>query len=163
MYRAALPAAISRLHRGAYVPNYQGGSVDGYITRFLNSGAYTLLNSTFLGTAAYDQSYGVQVDMYNGVYAMGQTGGAFPIIGAVYTNPGSGQFIAKLDSSLNNVQFSTVFGNGTNTSQLSPTAFLVDSCLNIYFSGWGGTNNMPITTNALCQHRWQRLYLRVNA
>ena len=134
---------------GAYHTTYQGGTVDGFITRYVNGGSYGLLSGTYIGTNDYDQSYGVQVDKFNGVYAMGQSAGPFPVVGAVYSNPGSGQFVMKLDSTLNILQFSTVVGNGSNTTPLSPTAFLVDSCLNIYFSGWGTTTGYPITTNTL--------------
>ena len=50
---------------------------------------------------------------------------------------------------------STVFGNGSSAIHISPSAFLVDICGNIYVSGWGanilqGTplNGMPVTLNA---------------
>ena len=63
----------------------------------------------------------------------------------------------KVDSNLSNVLLTTVFGNGSGIS-ISPTAFLVDVCNNVYISGWGGatntgfaggnTNGMPTTSNA---------------
>lgn len=133
---------------GGYLSTYQGGTVDGYVARFQNGGSYPLMNTSFVGTNSYDQSYGLQVDVYNGVYIMGQTQGAFPTIGSVYNNPGSSQFILKLDSTLSTVQFSTVFGNGATTSMLAPNAFMVDDCLNIYFSGFGTQQNLPVTLDA---------------
>ena len=39
---------------------------------------------------------------------------------------------------------STVFGSGSQSPDISPTAFLVDVCNRIYISGWGGlTNSVP--------------------
>ena len=144
---------------GGWRAAYQGGSADGYILKFQNSGTYPLLKSTFIGTNDYDQCYGVQVDGDNNVYAMGQTlGGTFPVTAGVYSNPGSSQFVIKLNANLTTNIYSTVFGSGTSTAtNISPVAFLVDTCQNVYISGWGGalgfaypgvgtTNNMPLST-----------------
>ncbi len=145
---------------GAWKNTYQGGSADGYIARFGNGGNYPLQKTTFMGASGYDQVYGVQVDLENNVYAMGQTlGGGFPVTAGVYSNAGSSQFVIKMDSLLTTDVFSTVFGSGSSTqTNISPVAFLVDTCQNIYISGWGGnlgfasaptsvgtTNGMPIT------------------
>ncbi|RYZ51173.1 MAG: PKD domain-containing protein, partial [Sphingobacteriales bacterium] len=144
---------------GAWRNTYQGGLADGYICRFLNSGAYTLQKATFIGTSAYDQCYGLQTDLEDRVYAMGQTLGAFPVSAGVYSNAGSRQFLIKLDSLLGTAIYSTVFGSGATTSpNISPVAFLVDTCQNVYISGWGGsitpgssTNNLPITSATALQ------------
>ncbi|MEO6830656.1 MAG: SBBP repeat-containing protein, partial [Chitinophagaceae bacterium] len=74
---------------GTWKTTYQGGSADGYIARFGNSGTYPLQKVTFIGTSDYDQVYGVQVDLENNVYAVGQTlGGSFPVTSGVYSNAG---------------------------------------------------------------------------
>jgi gliding motility-associated-like protein len=118
--------------------NAYSGQIDGFVSH-LSFAGNTMLHSTFLGTAAYDQSYFVQVDKYDGVYVYGQTEGAYPVSAGVYTNPFSGQFIHKLDSNLAVTGFSTVFGNSQGSPNIVPSAFLVDNCQNIYISGWGGT------------------------
>ncbi|RYE25619.1 MAG: PKD domain-containing protein [Sphingobacteriales bacterium] len=129
---------------GTFASTYQGGVADGFICRFLNSATYTHERTTFIGKNNYDQCYGVQVDKQNNVYAMGQTlGGTFPVVKdpaatTVYSNTGGCQFIIKLDADLTTNIFSTVFGNGNHVN-ISPVAFLVDTCENIYISGWGGT------------------------
>jgi hypothetical protein len=97
----------------------------------------------------------VQVDKQNRVYAMGQTlGGSFPVTAGVYSNPGSSQFIIKLDSNLTSNIYSTVYGSGvSNVTNISPVAFRVDTCEQVYISGWGGplagnggnTVGMPVT------------------
>ncbi|RQO30540.1 hypothetical protein DBR32_13330 [Taibaiella sp. KBW10] len=132
---------------GAYQPT-NSGNIDGFIMRFQNSGNYPLLKATYIGTAAYDQNYGVQIDMENNVYVMGQTLGNFPVSPGVYNNPGSRQFILKIDSTLSTRIYSTVFGSGSSIPNvnISPVAFLVDTCQNVYISGWGGLNAGPNTT-----------------
>ena len=148
---------------GGWEPAYMGDLADGYILKFLNSPPYTLLKGTFVGTANYDQVYGIQVDNEDNVYVMGQSiGGAFPVVGTgVYTNPNSCQFIMKIDSNLTTDLISTIYGSGTTPTQtnISPVAFLVDTCENVYISGWGGNlglasahegscTGMPITADA---------------
>jgi gliding motility-associated-like protein len=53
---------------------------------------------------------------------------------------------------------STVFGNGGSAINISPAAFLVDFCGNMYISGWGANilqstplSGMPVTTDAFQQ------------
>lgn len=126
---------------GTLNPSYQGGDADGFIVKFTNGGTYPMTRGTFIGRPDYDQCYGVQVDGENSVYAMGQTlGGTFPVTAGVYSNPGSTQFVIKLDSNLSGIVYSTVFGSGSAASpNISPVAFLVDTCQNVYISGWGGS------------------------
>lgn len=120
---------------------YQGGDADGFIVKYTNGGTYPMTRGTFIGRSDYDQCFGIQVDSENSVYAMGQTlGGTFPVTAGVYSNPGSTQFVIKLDSNLSSIVYSTVFGSGSAPfPNISPVAFLVDSCQNVYISGWGGT------------------------
>ena len=135
---------------GAWKNSYQGGIADGFLARFNNFGAYALNKVSFIGTSNYDQVYGVQVDLENNVYAMGQSlGGIFPVTSGVYSNAGSTQFVIKMDSLLANNLVSTVYGSGsTTTTNISPVAFLVDTCQNIYISGWGGNIVTGISTTA---------------
>ena len=119
---------------------YQGGTADGFILKFNNTTPYNLLKGTYIGTSNYDQVYGIQVSGDNSVYVMGQSlGGAFPVTAGVHSNPGSNQFVSKTDSNLSTNLISTVFGSGPSaTTNISPVAFLVDTCENVYISGWGG-------------------------
>lgn len=141
---------------GALHTSYLGGKADGYVTKIKNDGSAVLF-STLWGTPQYDQSYFVQLDKESDVYIVGQTEGSIPVTAGVYNNPGSGQFIAKLNDSLNTLIFSTVFGSGAGVPDISPSAFLVDYCENIYVSGWGGkivppvtyTTGMPLTPDAI--------------
>lgn len=147
----------------AIYPSFQGGTADGFITRFRNDSTYALLNSTYIGTPNYDQCFGIKTDLNGFVYTMGQSlGGHFPVTPGVYNNPNSCQFVMKLDSGLNANIFSTVYGSGDSAhTNISPLAFFVDSCENVYISGWGGrvapfadssvgnVGGMPVTANAI--------------
>ncbi len=146
---------------GAFHPTY-GGSIDGFLAH-ISSGGNTLLQSTYIGTMGYDQSYFVQLDASNNVYIYGQTSGNYSITTGVYSNPHSGQFIHEFNSTLSSTIFSTEFGTGQGAPDIAPSAFLVDRCSNIYISGWGGTlggcnvpnsttNGLPVTSNAFQPH-----------
>jgi hypothetical protein len=134
---------------GALKTAYGGGKADGYVTKIKFDGS-AILNATYLGTANYDQSYFVQLDKNNNVYLVGQSEGKMPVTdSSKYFNANSSQFISKLNNSLTTLIFSTVFGNGDSIPNISPSAFLVDDCENIYVSGWGGNIETNIPTNGM--------------
>ncbi len=134
------------------------GGIDGFVSIVSNNGS-SLVKSTYLGTAGTDQVYGIQFDNKGFPYVMGQTTGSWPVINAAYSNAGAKQFIAKLETDLSAYIYSTVFGKSASTPSISPVAFLVDRCENVYVSGWGGSFNqlafpssgtlgLPITSDA---------------
>ena len=135
-----------------------GGDVDGFIT-VINPAGTSIIRTTYIGTALHDQVYGIQFDKFNFPYIMGISLGNFPVNNAAYSNPGSHQFIAKLSKDLSTYVYSTIFGSNANNVNISPVAFLVDRCENVYVSGWGGqvitafpnsgTLGMPVTPDAL--------------
>ena len=142
---------------GSFHSTAQGG-VDGFLS-LLSFNGNSVQASTYIGTALYDQSYFVEMDKQNRIYVFGQTEGAYPVSAGVYSNPSSGQFIHCFNANLTSSFFSTVVGSGDGFPDISPAAFLVDVCGNIYMSGWGGTlfnqsqansstNNLPVTANA---------------
>lgn len=143
---------------GGYSPFYNGGKTDGFIVK-INSSGSTILSATYLGTANYDQAFFVEIDRNDNVYVLGQSiGGDFPVVNSNFENPGSSQFIIKLDPTLNQNLNSTVFGNGSPSINISPAAFLVDICGNVYVSGWGANilqsiplSGMPVTQDAFQQ------------
>ncbi len=144
---------------GTPLQNVFAGSTDGYIARFSGT-LQTLQASTYLGTAARDASYFVQLDNDDEVYVHGQTKGDYPISPGKYGTPGGSRFIHKLNNNLSTSIWSTVIGSGNNLEDISPTAFLVTDCDQIYLSGWGGgannnavpnfstTNGLPVTADA---------------
>ena len=148
---------------GVIQPGYAGGICDGYISVVSNDGS-TLKRTTYLGTSCFDAIYGIEFDRLGFPYVMGSTTGKWvttPNVG--FINAGAKQFIGKLNADLSGYVYSTTFGsvNAPNPN-ISPVAFLVDRCENVYVSGWGGwlyaskdpygmsgTAGMPISPNAL--------------
>ena len=134
---------------------YNGGKTDGFVMKLTPDGT-TGINGSYIGTTNYDQAYFVEVDRVNQVYLVGQSiNGSFPVFNSGFVIPNSSQFVMRLDSNLVNVVNSTVFGNGGAGINISPSAFLVDICGNIYISGWGASlftntalSGMPLTGDA---------------
>ena len=115
-----------------------GGRADGFITLFSKNGN-SILRSMYYGTPSYDQLFFIQTDRKNNVYVLGQTldtSNRF-IFNAIYNRPKSGQYISKINYTLDTLIWSTRFGTGRGQPDLSPTAFLVDRCNSIYMAGWG--------------------------
>jgi len=121
---------------------YMGGTVDGYLIKF-TAPAYTA-EATYLGTNDYDQAYLVELDIDNFVYVYGQSSGPYQTDGPNYINPNSGQFIHKISNDLGTTEWSSVFGAGSGVAEISPTAFLVSDCYEIYIAGWGGETNFAV-------------------
>ncbi|HEX5552055.1 MAG TPA: PKD domain-containing protein, partial [Chitinophagaceae bacterium] len=150
-------------HAGVIQPA-SAGKVDGFIAEIKDDGS-SIVRSTYLGTKEADQIYGIQSDKEGSVYVGGTTEGVWKVTdNGKYPNINLNgkQFLCKLKPDLSAYIYSTVFGS-TNSQpaslpNISPTAFLVDRCENVYMAGWGGdiepqnpsmytnagTNNMPV-------------------
>ncbi|HTI09450.1 MAG TPA: PKD domain-containing protein [Puia sp.] len=141
------------------------GGVDGFLSIVANNGS-SLLKTTYFGTSGTDMIYGVQFDKDGFPYITGTTTGLITPVNSPFNqnnNQAAGkQFITKLQPDLSAVVYSANFGPGNTTyPNLSPTAFLVDRCGNVYVSGWGGgvektddyhnagTTGLVVTTNPL--------------
>ena len=116
------------------------GETDGYVA-LLNPNSFALISGTFIGTSSYDQVYFAQSDNAGFIYAYGQTTGNMPITAGLYGQPNSGQFISKFAADLTSMEWNTTVGTGSGAIDISPTAFLVSDCEQIYLSGWGGDIN----------------------
>jgi gliding motility-associated-like protein len=152
--------------QGGTIGTALSGTIDGFVAVINNSGT-TVIRSTYIGTSGIDQVFGVQFDNNGFPYIMGQTTGNWQVVNnipgtpAMYSNAGGKQFIAKLQPNLSGYVYSTMFGTGAATPNISPVAFLVDRCENVYMSGWGGhydasnpfnsagTTGLPVTPNAI--------------
>ena len=122
---------------GSYQTAFQGGQADGFLARISNDGN-TLVKFSYMGTPLYDAIYGIQFDRNSIPYIMGTSQGSWPVQNAAWSVPNSKQFIAKVRNDLSGFIYSTVFGSGSALPNISPVAFLVDRCENVYISGWGG-------------------------
>lgn len=122
-----------------------GGESDSYVA-YISQDGTQLLESIKFGTNAYDQSYFLELDQDSDLYLLGQTEGAYPVQPRdIYHNPNSGIFLHKINNGLDSTVYSTVIGDLDSTNairpNISPTAFLVNECENIFISGWGGGIN----------------------
>ncbi len=138
----------------------QGGACDGFVTEITPDGT-SVIQTIFAGTSGNDLVYGIQFDKFGFPYIMGATSGNWPVKNAAYSNANAKQFIAKLQPDLSSYIYSTTFGTSSIIPNISPVAFLVDRCQNVYVSGWGGrfnnergypcagTRGMPVTANAI--------------
>jgi gliding motility-associated-like protein len=111
--------------------------IDGFLSIISNDGG-TLVKTSYFGTGGTEVLYGVQFDNQGFPYIMGTTTGAWPVINATFSQPNGKQFIAKLQPDISAYIYSTTFGKGATYPDISPTAFLVDRCENVYVAGWGG-------------------------
>lgn len=137
---------------------YTGGRADGFIAKLTINGLLT--SSSYFGTNTYDQIYFLDIDASGQVYASGQTDGNIPRTPGTYGKDRTSQFIVRFSPNINVITLSTTFGNRTFNPEISPSAFLVDKCNNIYFSGWGSpidydglhsltTKDLQITSDAI--------------
>lgn len=146
------------------IANASGGVItDGFVSMLTDGGnTVTLDKTTYIGTGANDQVYGLKFDKLGFPYVTGQTlSAAWPQINAPYYIKGAKNFICKIQPDLSAYVYSTVFGTAdASAPNIVPVAFLVDRCENVYVSGWGGKVNtedryasagtfgLPITTDA---------------
>ena len=125
---------------GVIYPTMQGGLTDGFVS-IVNPAGTVVSKTTYLGTSGIDMVYGVQFDRFGFPYVMGTTTGTWAHVNAPFIQPGGKQYISKLQPDLSAFVYSTVFGTNAQSPNISPTAFLVDRCENVYVSGWGGSIN----------------------
>ncbi len=136
-------------HVSSGVDVTHNGETDGFITQ-IDAVSFAVTSGTFIGTTEYDQVYFVQIDDLDNVYAYGQTAGNMPITTGLYGQPNSGQFVSKYNSSLSSLTWNTTIGTGSGEIDISPTAFLVSDCEQIYISGWGGNVNSSFCSSHPC-------------
>ena len=146
---------------------YQGSAIglpDGFIVHVRRDNQ-NIDYGTSIGTDSFDQTYFVEVDSKGDVYVLGQTTGTTypvqaPTGGNIYSNPGGKIFLHKFNATLTESIWSTTIGSGDARPDISPTAFLISDCDEIYLSGWGGvfntggaagggsTRGLPVTDDA---------------
>lgn len=140
---------------------FRGGICDGFIAEISSDGT-SLINMRYVGNNGNDMLYELATDNNGYPYIMGTTTVAFPVVNAKFNSQSSGkQFIAKLNTDLGTVIYSTNFGKGAATPDIAPTAFGLDDCGNVYVAGWGGginsgegypnatTSGLTVTENAI--------------
>ncbi len=122
---------------GKVVSATNNGGIDGFLSIVSGDGG-TLIKTSYFGTPGTEVLYGVQFDNLGYPYIMGTTTGNWPVINASFSQANGKQFIGKLQPDISAYIYSTTFGKGSTYPDISPTAFLVDRCENVYVAGWGG-------------------------
>jgi len=134
----------------AYQPNLAGES-DGYVFALNYAPEMPILEgASYFGTDDYDQSYFVQLDTEDRPHLCGQTvGSSLALVGDVYANnPNGSTFVVRFSAALDAVDWVTRVGLPQSGIDISPTAFLVSDCDEMYISGWGGVTNNSNSSNA---------------
>ncbi len=125
---------------GVISSTFQGGVTDGFVSIISPAGTI-IVKTSYFGTGGNDMLYGVQFDRKGDFYIMGTTTAPWTVVNAAFSQTGGKQFISKVAPNLSAYIYSTIFGTNAQTPNISPTAFLVDRCENVYVSGWGGSIN----------------------
>lgn len=130
------------MSNAAYQGTHGGGQSDGFIA-VISANGQQMLSSTYYGSDVYDQIYLLALDRGNNVYVYGQTekGGNFYQNNFQFTETNGKQFVSRFSNNLQSRVWSTSFGRGNAKPDISPTAFTVDICGQIFMAGWGGSSN----------------------
>ena len=133
---------------GAYQTTYGGGSQDGYVARLSSDGS-SLNAATYIGTSEQDVSYFLDKNEDDKVFVYGLTQGNFPTTAGTYGDTDGKVFIAQFDENLTQIEVSTRLLENNFGFPMTPTAFLVDECSNIYLSGYQVTEDFETTADAI--------------
>ncbi len=120
------------------------GGADGVVA-VLNATTGGLQHLSYLGSQGYDQLFFTDVDQLGNIYVNGQTDSNIVTRGTNYNDRFSGQYVARFSPTLDSLHWLGRYGAKRLIPDLSPSAFLVDICDNIYVSGWTGRIENPIT------------------
>ena len=121
---------------------------------------------SYSSTSSYDQAFFADFDSQNRLWILGQSTGDMPHNAAATAgNAHGGLFIQRFNTNGSNLDFAMRFGSRNDLLNISPTAFQIDICGQIYFSGWGGdieqgsltgcdylstfTTGLPVTPGAI--------------
>ncbi len=124
---------------------------DGFLLKLnQNTGAFEA--ATYTGTAGFDANYFIDRTDSGKIYTFGLTDHLVPQVGSnLFGSDEKSQVIQKYSGNLDTLELSTCFGDTSVAGlgpPLSPTAFRVDECGNLYLSGWGVCGGFPLSVNA---------------
>lgn len=154
---------------GSLLDTHPGGSQSYGFVSVISNTTYGLLQSTYLGVnTGANQAVDVSI-LNNNVHVLGRTRGDYPVTPNAYTMGANRDlFVHVLSTDLSTTLRSTTVGFPTSHStQLYPTAFVVDSCGYTYIAGLSqssGTqifNGMPLTEDAFSTDMSNRFYFMV--
>jgi len=130
---------------GAYDSNFNGGDYDVFIAK-VNSTGTDLLYSTFLGGSGNERGYGIAIDGSGNAYVTGWTDSTdYPTTSGAYDTEYNGGdydiFVTKLNSSGNDLDFSTYLGTSSGIDHADASyGIAVDGSGNAYITGYSSVN-----------------------
>lgn len=154
------------------------GGADAFLAKLSADGS-TLIAGTLYGGSLLDAAFYLDIDKDGDVYICGISRKDTPVTDGVYFSPGAPNFVAKFNSSLTDLMYSTTIGAPSNpsnplvggvTGPVSPgppsltgpeplrdnnnaiTAFMVDNCERVYVGAYIGINRWPTTGLALFEY-----------
>ena len=105
-----------------------------------------LEKTTYLGTTGHDLGFMIAqnpegaykaIGDSSAIAIVGNTKGLMSTTNGIWGQPSSSQYMAWFDAELTTLYRLQTFGSGTTSSiNCSPTAFMMDVCGSLYFSGW---------------------------
>jgi len=131
---------------GAIQTSY-GGNGDAWVAKFSpeQSGAASLVYSTYLGGPNLDYGAGVAADASGNAYATGLASSGFPLVNSLQAalNGISDAFITELNPQGTKLIYSTYLG-GSSVENIDSCA--LDREGNLYAAGWTRSADFPTTT-----------------
>ena len=125
------------------------GQRDGFVANLSPNG--TALNfSTYIGTGNDDRAKFIEINAADEIFVGGSTRGAYPISAGVFSSPSANNmFVHKLTNDLSATLYSTAIGClDVAQPEIYMTAFGLDYCDKVYFTGASTGNNFPTTPDA---------------
>jgi adhesin/invasin len=122
------------------------GNADAFVMKIdpSQSGAASLIYSTYLSGSGNDEAWGVAVDGNGQAYVTGFTeSGDFPVIAAYQSSSKGGRdlFLSKLSADGTALQYSTYFGG---TADEKARGIALDSANAAYLTGFTQSNDFPV-------------------
>lgn len=134
---------------------------DGFIAQLSPAGdsirAMTYLRPGTVGRPKSQAFFVQPVPGSSDLLVLGSSTGDYPMSRGKWGQPGGGLVLQRLSADLRRRRWITTIGHPVSggqigpaggTTNLSPTAFLVDRCGAIYLTGWGNTAGLPVSPNA---------------
>lgn len=122
---------------------------EGFVTKF-NANGQSLAWSTYLGGTGHDTPFALDIDASGNTYVAGTTTSQdFPIVNAFQpTLVGVDAFITRINPAGTAIVYSTFFGGNDLHGGDTLRDMAVDSAGNIYFTGYTGSTDFPVSGNA---------------